>query len=140
MARSTKNKKNNFLIPALLGIVLVLGVLIVKKYEPLFRKSDSGSNVTQKSNQTVSPAQQQARNEVVPDFLDKLSQDEKMVLRLPLPTAPDEARRAHYELALRLAKDAEFLELGDCKPTAPLVMNLVQGQKLVANNSSSKDH
>lgn len=131
--------KSNWITIVLTLVAIILGIMLVLKYLPNIKlpSIQDKSAIT-----TPKPQNDQASQNIspVPDFIKKLSLNEQKILNVPPLSAPIEERKAHYDLVRKMAVDAEYLELADCRPVKPLVMKVQAGKKILVKNSSSVEH
>lgn len=134
--------KNNIAIILLVVIAIILGVLVALKYLPSVKLPQLGvaSKEEKQAAKVVTP------NPNIPEFVKKLSPDEQKVLNTPPPDATVAVRKAHYELAKKIAVSADYLDVADCKPVKPLVMKVDMDsinnnvKDVLVKNSSNEDH
>lgn len=140
--KQVKSVKGNGMIIGLILVVLVLGFMVYQKYSP---KISITFNTKEEQSQTKKPAQtsqgQTSQQFLqVPEYVKDLTSDEQNVLIVPAPDASKEKKTAHFELALKLAKEADVLDMQNCMPVSPLVIKLKEGAKITVTNSGTETH
>lgn len=68
-----------------------------------------------------------------------LTAEEKAVLIPPGPNDSEQKRKEHFALVERLAKEAEYLDITDCK-SIPVVLRAKKGSEIQLRNTSKVDH
>lgn len=114
--------KSNLLIIILVITTLTLGVFIIN---PSGLKSPSFENKASKSEARLIPAD--------------LSEEEKKLLTVPSPDASKEEINAHIALGANLAKEADILEISDCKPK-PLVLRVKEKAMFKVSNKDDTNY
>lgn len=136
--------KNNLFIIILIAVAVVLGILVVLKYMPSIKLPQFGSSSSKSESQT--PSKVVTPNTNIPEFVKKLSPNEQKILNTPPPDATTAVRKAHFELAKKIAVAADYLDVADCKPVKPIVMKVeIENDKttvkdILLKNSSNEDH
>lgn len=65
--------------------------------------------------------------------------EEREVLKFPSQDAPAEEKQRHYELVVKLAKEADFLDISKCI-ASPLVFKTKNGKNFLVKNNDFSDH
>jgi len=116
--------KSNLLIIILVITAVVLGVFIIK---PSGLKLPSFENKVSKS---------EPKQNAIPA---NLTEEEKKLLAVPPPDAQRAEIEAHIALGAKLAKEADVLEVTDCKPK-PLVFKVKEKRNFKVLNKDKIDH
>ncbi len=125
--------KSNLLIIVLVITALTLGVLIIK---PSGLKLSSFENKTPKSELKRDSVPDASTTRLIPA---NLSKEEKKLLTVPPPDASEEEINAHIAIGEKLAKEADILEITDCKPK-PLVLKVKEKTNFKVLNNDKIDH
>lgn len=134
---TVKIRPQHIIILILLIVAVGLGVAI---YKPASQKTPEGKPTSTTPPQTSSTKVGSPSARLRPLTPD-LTAEEKSLFNLPSPDAPNFEKDKHLELALKMAKQADNLDIKDCnsKPD-PLVMKVEPDTDIKVKNSSNKDH
>ena len=123
--KTTKRETFFYLAIVLLALVaIVLGYLI---YQQQFSEESTSQESLTRSGIEQTP-QKKSTDEIVE------------VLNIPPPDASQEEKQKHFELALREAKEASYLDITQCTLAAPVVFKVREGESFEVRNNDTEPH
>lgn len=133
-------KKKKIIVGLLLTTALVLGYIIISReiqQNPVGRIMRMMRIGDDQSVPTAVDVFSEEKTSTAGDAA--LSVDETAVLNTPGEQAMPEERKAHFDLALRLARESSYLDIGQCRGS-PVVLRISLGGVFAVRNSDSVDH